>query len=271
MSQETQQNDITKKSVVYQMSGMDDVTIRQDVEYKATDKGTLTMNIYYPPDAKSDSRLPAVIFVLGYSDVGFQKMLGCKQKEMASYISWGKLTAASGVAAITYTTKEPATDIDALLQYVRQSADSLGIDGNKIGIWSCSGNVPNALSVLVKKDRGYLKCVVLCYGYMLDIEESADVADASRMFGFVNPCGGKSIDDIPKDVPLFIVRAGEDEMPHLNETIDRFMIKALSCNLPVTFVNYATAPHAFDILYDNQGSREIIKQILLFMQFHLFQ
>ena len=55
------------------------------------------MDIYYPSDWKSGARIPAVVFVSGYSDVGFQKMLGCKLKEMGSYISWGQLTAASGM------------------------------------------------------------------------------------------------------------------------------------------------------------------------------
>jgi hypothetical protein len=58
-------------------------------------------------------------------------------------------------------------------------------------------------------------------------------------------------------------------MPHLNETIDRFMIKALSCNLPITFVNHPSAPHAFDLFDPSETTREIIRRILAFMQFHL--
>ncbi|MGH9834027.1 MAG: alpha/beta hydrolase [Blastocatellia bacterium] len=268
MSQETQQDHITKKTVVYQMPGMDAVTIRRDVEYRSTDAGALTMDIYYPPDSKSGARTPAVVFVSGYSDVGFQKMLGCKLKEMGSYISWGKLTAASGLVAITYTTTEPTADLHALLQYVRQNAAGLEIDENKIGIWACSGNVPMALSVLMQEANDYLKCAVLCYGLMLDLDGSTNVAQASKMFGFVNPSEGKSVNDLPQDLPLFIARAGQDN-PQLNETIDRFLAKALSCNLPVTVANHHIAPHAFDVMRDSDASREIIKQILAFIRFHL--
>jgi hypothetical protein len=60
-------------------------------------------------------------------------------------------------------------------------------------------------------------------------------------------------------------------MPHLNETLDRFVSKALSCNLPITFINHATAPHAFDVMHDSDTSREIIRQILAFMRFHLLK
>ena len=269
MSQETQRHDITKKKVVYQINGIDAVIIRRDVEYRVTDRDVLTMDIYYPPEAKSEARPPAVVFVLGYSDLGFQKMLGCKQKEMQSYISWGQLMAASGLVAITYTTIEPATDIHALLQYLRQNAASLGIDENRIGVWACSGNVPNALSVMMQEARDNLKCAVLCYGIMLDLEGSTSVADAAKIWGFANPCAGKSVEDLPKDMPLFIVRAGKDETPHLNETIDRFLAKALICNLPITFANHAAASHSFDVMDDSETTREIIRQILAFMRFHL--
>lgn len=271
MSKETQQDDVTKRRVVYHISGMGAVTIRRDVEYRATDAGALTMDLYYPPDWKSGARVPAVVFVSGYSDLGFQKMLGCTLKAMRSYISWGQLTAASGLVAITYTTTEPAADIHALLQHVRQNGASLGIDQSRIGVWACSGNVPNALSLLMQEARDYLKCAVLCYGVMLDLEGYTSTAESAKRFGFVNPCAGKSVDDLPRDTPLFIVRAGQDEMPHLNKTLDRFVAKALSCNLAVTLTNHATAPHAFDVLDDSETSREVIRQILAFMRFHLLR
>ncbi|HEV8482585.1 MAG TPA: alpha/beta hydrolase [Blastocatellia bacterium] len=271
MNQEAQQNDWLKKTVVYHLPGVNDVRIVQDLEYRVTDPGSLTMDIYYPPDFKRGARIPAVVFVLGYPDPGFQAMLGCKQKEMGSYISWAKLAAASGLVALTYTNRDPAPDIQALLQNIRENAPSLGIDENRIGVWSCSGNVPNALSVLMQEAWDYLKCAVLCYGFMLDLEGCASVAEAAKQWGFVNPCAGKSVNDLPKDIPLFIVRAGQDQFPHLNETIDLFMAKALICNLPVTFVNHSAAPHAFDLWHDSERTREIIRLILGFTRFHLLE
>ncbi len=104
---------------------------------------------------------------------------------------------------------------------------------------------------------------------MLDLEGATGVAEAAKTWGFVNPCAGKSVDDLPQGLPLFIVRAGRDQMPHLNETLDRFLVKALSCNLPITFVNHHAAPHAFELFHDSETTREIIKQILAFMRFHL--
>ena len=102
MSQDTRQQDISKKRVVYTIPGVDAVKVRRDEAYRATGAGSHTIDLYYPPDSTSLARTPAVIFVTGFSDLGAQKMIGCKQKEMGSYISWGQLAAASGLVGITY-------------------------------------------------------------------------------------------------------------------------------------------------------------------------
>lgn len=269
MSQEAQRADIAKKKVVLQMPGADSVNIRRDVPYSVVDGETLTIDLYYPPEWTPGAHTPAVLFVTGYSDVGMQAMLGCKAKELASYVSWGELVAASGMIAITYEARQPTADLQAVLQYAHQRAGPLGIDENRIGIWSCSGNVPNALSVLLQDARDSVRCAVLCYGYMLDFDGATAVAEAAGLFRFANPCAGKSVDDLAHDRPLFIARAGRDEMPGLNETIDRFAVRALQLNLPITLANHHAAQHAFDIRHDSDISREIIRQILAFMRFHL--
>jgi len=269
MSQDTKPEPISKKVAVYRIPGMDGVKVRRDVPYLKGNAGALTMDIYYPPDMKSGARIPAVIIVAGYPDTGFEARVGCKFKEVGSSISWGQLMAASGVAAITYTNREPSADLHTLLQYVRQHAAQLGFDENRIGLWAASGNVPLALSVLMQKRNDYLKCAVLCYGIMLDMDGSTVVAEAAQTWSFVNPCAGKSVADLPPSLPLFIARAGQDEVPHLNKTIDSFLTKALTYNLPITLTNHPEAPHAFDLFQDSETTRQIIRQILAFMQFHL--
>jgi acetyl esterase/lipase len=271
---ELPQDHVTKKRVVYRIPGMETATVRRDVEYRAAGDPTaapLTMDLYHPPDSKSGARLPAVVFVSGYSDagIGMPQVLGWpKFKELAMCTSWGQLAAASGVVAITYTNREPAADLLALLQHVRENAASLGIDENRIGLYASSGHVPLALSVLMHEDRDYLKCAVLSCGFMLDLDGSTGVAEMAKQYGFVNPGAGKSVEDVPQDLPLFIVRARQEQFPHLNEMIDGFMGKALKRNLPVTFVNHG-GPHGFELMQDSETSRETIRQILAFLRFHL--
>ena len=270
MSPDTQQQDhISKRRVVYSVSGAGAATVRRDHEYRVVDGGSLTMDVYCPPDSTSGAPRPAVLFVTGFPDSGAERMMGCKQKETGSYISWAELTTTSGLVAITYTNAEPATDAHEVLNYVRQNAAALGIDENRIGLYACSGSVPTALSLLMQGGRDHLKCAAFCYGYMLDFTGSTRMADSARQFGFVNPCVGKSVADLPRDLPLFIARAGQDRMPGLNEALDDFVLKALTCNLPVTLVNHSNGPHAFDLFHDSETSREIIRRILQFMQFHL--
>jgi hypothetical protein len=236
---------LSSRMVTTTIPGADAVRVRRDVPYR----GDLTMDLY--GDAG-----PAVIIVAGYPDPGFQRMVGCRFKEMGSSVSWGRLIAASGMVAVTYTNREPESDLHALLQFLREHGASLGIDANRIGLWASSGNVPLALSALSAGVKG----AALLYGYTLDVDEAA------ATFRFANPLAGKSIDALPGDVPLFIVRAGLDETPRLNETLDRFLAAAVSRNLPVTFVNHPTAPHSFDLYDDSETSAEIIRQVLAFLR-----
>lgn len=269
MSRDARQDDITKRVVVYSLPGMEAVRVRRGVEYRAARGGPLTFDIYYPRDRAGGARVPAVVFVLGYGDPAAEAMLGCKLKEMGAYVSWARLAAASGMAAVTYTNREPARDVRALLRHVRQNADALGIDARRIGLWACSGNVPTALSVLMRGARHKLNCAALCYGYMLDGAGETAVAEAAATWGFANPCAGRSIGDLTRDTPLLVVRAGQDQMPRLNETVDRFAAGALAHNLPLTLINHPAAPHAFDLFRDEEDSREVVRQILSFMRFHL--
>jgi hypothetical protein len=266
MSQDTQREQISKKRVIYAIPGMEDVTVRRDEPYRVTDSGGLAMDLYYSPDSKAQDRTPAVIFVTGFSDLGAETMLGSRFKDMGSFVSWARLVAASGLVGITYANREP-DDIYGVLDHVQQHAASLGIDGSNIGIWACSGHGPNALSVLM--ERGHdVRCAVLAYAYTLDLDVSTCVADAAKQFRFV-PCRGKSVKDLPRDLPLFIVRAGRDQMPGLNDALDRFVTAALALNLPVTVVNHALGPHAFDLFDDSRIACDIVKQTLAFLQLYL--
>jgi hypothetical protein len=268
MSQELPGDHISKKRAVYSIAGMEHAAIRKDFVYRTADAGALTMDLYYPADVTRGERLPAVVLVAGYNDVGYEQMLGVRFKEMAMTVSWGQLIAASGLVAIAYTNRDPVADLEALLQRVRDSAAALGVDGDRMGICACSGNVPLALSVLMGR-RDFLRCGVLLYGYMIDLDGATGVAEAAQTFRFANPNRGKSIDDLPENLPLFIARAGQEQFPHLNDSIDRFLTKALALNRPLTFVNHAAGPHLFDIVEASETSRGIIRQALSFLRSQL--
>ena len=128
MSQELSHDHVTKKPVLYRIAGMESASIRRDVEYRKTDAGPLTMDLYYPANSKTGARLPAVVFVHGYSDagIGTPKVLDWPRfKEWELCRSWGQLVAASGLVAVTYTNRQPTADLLALLEHLRQNAAAL--------------------------------------------------------------------------------------------------------------------------------------------------
>jgi hypothetical protein len=254
---------------VYSVPGVKAVTVRRDVPYRETESGPLTFDVYYPPGAGAGDRRPAVLIVYGYSDAGMPNVFGRTFKEMGQTVSWAQLIAASGMVAILYSNREPVEDVQALLAHVHDRAASLGIDETRLGLWAGSGNVPLALWLLMQRERHDVKCAVLCYGFMLDVPGGTAVAEMQKTYRFANPSAGKSVDDVPDAVPMLIARSGHDQFPGINESIDGFVSGALRRNLPVTVVNHADAPHGFDLFHDSETSREIIREILRFMQFHL--
>lgn len=268
MSQNTRRHPMAEQRVVYTMPGVEAVRVRRREPYRATDAGELTMDIYYPPDSSTGRLTPAVMFVTGFSDIGAERLFGSTFKDMESFVSWAHLAAASGLVGVTYTNRHPS-DVDDALRYIQQECVMLGIDRDRIGVWACSGHAPNALSVLMRQDRVGLRCAALLYPYTIDLGDSTRVADAARQFGFVTPATGRSMSDLPHDLPLFVARAGRDEMPGLNDALDRFVAEALALNLPVTVVNHSAGPHAFDLIDGGKTSRDIVTQLLAFLQCHL--
>jgi hypothetical protein len=245
---------------------MDTVPVLKDNEYRQGDAGPLTFDLYRPHAATAGGD-PVVVIVGGYRDVGVPLPLGCVFKEMEMSISLARLIAASGMAAVTYTTSQPAADIVAVLDYLRVNASALNL-AQRFGLWAASGNVPVALAALMDGSRPPIAAAILSQGLTIDLEGTA-VADAARAYGFVDATATTSVADLPSNVPLFIVRAGRDQFSGLNEALDRFVIAALGRNVPLWLVNHHTASHGFELDDDSDASQQVVAQMLAFMQRYL--
>jgi dienelactone hydrolase len=248
--------DITSKELVHTASGASDVTVERDHVY-TTEQGPLGFDLYRPPGATGPS--PVVLIVSGLPDPGVAAMLGKPLKDWASYIGWARAIAASGMVAVTYLNREPA-DAAALVRHLRARAGQLGIDPTRIGIWACSGHVPTALGLIARERPA---CAALLYGYMLDLDGATDVAQASTQFYFAVPPVG--LDDL-RDVPMLLVRAGRDTTPGLEATMQRFLAAARARGLPVTLIDHAEAPHAFDMVDDSPATHAVIDQVLDYLR-----
>jgi len=75
-----------------------------------------------------------------------------------------------------------------------------------------------------------------------------------------------SLDDLPRDMPLLLVRAGRDEFVGINTTMQRFVEAARARHMAVTLIEHAEAPHAFDLADDSPRTREVIDEILAFLR-----
>jgi acetyl esterase/lipase len=255
-------NPLTKQPVVLELPGMDAVSVRRNIPYG--DGPRRRFDVYRPPNAGA-AELPAVLFVMGYADAGAEQVFGCRLMDMAAYVGWARLVATLGAVGILYENEEPAADARAVLAHVRANAKALGVDAKRIGIWSCSGNAPNALGLLAENPD--LACATLLYGFTMDLDDHNEVAAAQAQYRFAVPAG---VDLAAlRRTQLMLVRAGRDEVPGLNTTLDRFVPRAIAANVPLTLVSYPDGPHAFDILDASLSSRAVIRQVLAFLRTHL--
>jgi hypothetical protein len=248
--------DFTSLPLVHTIPGADTITVERDHVY-TTDQGPLPFDLYRP---RATAPTAAVILVTGLPDPGVVAMLGKPLKDWTSNMCWARLIAASGIAAITYTNRT-AADATAVIRHLRANAASLGLDPARIGLWACSGAVPNALGLIARERPA---CAALLYGYLLDLDGATAVADAVPRFHFANPA--VSIDELPRDLPMLLVRAGRDTTPGLEDTFQRFLSAARTRDLAVTLLDHPDAPHAFDLVDDTPRTHEVIDEILAFLR-----
>jgi dienelactone hydrolase len=256
--------------VAYEVAGMKDVIVKKDIPYLKTADSALKMDVYYPPKFDFKRKIPAIVFVFGYTNEGQLKTAKHQLRTWSPYTSWCKVIAASGMAAIVYETINPENDIKSLIQYINSNTDNLNIDVNKIGAYSCSANTPTEIAYVLNDSNCIFKCAVVYYGIFLtaDFKYISTIDTLSQNMGFVTPRLSEPTSWNSK-VPLLIVHAGKDFVPHTNESLTSFVEKAIIQNIPITLMIHSNGVHGFDIYTDNESTRQIIKNTLEFWKFYL--
>jgi acetyl esterase/lipase len=264
-------SELARMPVVYSVPGMDKVIVRPDLKYTRAGEPHLLMDVYVPPRLRRGERRPAVLFIHGSVPPG------SRAKEMGVFKSWGRLAAAHGMVGVTFTHQlgfprprlaEAAADVRAAIEYVRANAAALNIDEGRLCLAAYSGGGP-MLSAAMRERPPYVRCLVAFYAF-LDIQQSDlhrphETPEALRSFSPITYLAG----DVAGLPPMFVARAGLDEVPALNDSIDRFAREAVGRNAALTLVNHPRGVHAFDLLTDDDRSREIIRSALAFMETHI--
>lgn len=257
------------KRIVYEVPGMKSVRVKKNLVYKRAGESDLQMDVYSPKTSRG--RLPAVLFVHGGR---IPPNLLTTPKDWAVYVSFGELMAASGFVGVNFNHRfhtweslaDSQADVMDAMKYVRDNAATLGVDPEKIVLWTISaGGI--FLSRPLQERPPYLKSIVAYYT-QLDLQTSrattpATVSDETlRDFSPVYHLEKTAAGNLP---PMFIARAGLDNAT-LNAGLDRFVQVALNKNASVEVMNHATGHHGFDIEDNNDRSREILKRTIEFLK-----
>ena len=261
---------IVRMEIVHRVPGMDAVAVANRV-YASAGGEALTMDLYAPPGASPGANLPAVLMIHG----GPIPKLGAKN--MGVFRSYGRLLAASGLVAVAFDHRflaperllDAAADVEEAIASVRENAEALGIDRDRLAVWGFSGGGP-LLSVALRGTPPYVRAILAFYA-ALDIREKApgstaeiddDVRRAFSPAWHIRNEGGRT-------APILVGRAGLDH-PFMNATIDRFVAEALAVDAEIDVLNHPRGRHAFDILDDDARSREIIARAVDFLKRRLF-
>lgn len=259
------------KPIVYHVDGMRDVCVRRDVIYKSDAGADLKMNIYAPARLSGGARVPAVFFVHG----GPIPAQMTPPTQWGVFVSYGELVAASALVGVTFNHRLHApsdwsrsqSDVAAAIQYVCEHAEELNVDADRIALWFFSGGGP-LLSAFLRDRPEYLRCVLAFYPF-LDLRQTVPAdADAASVARATALSAAVHVREKAGDLPIFVARAGLDQAM-INQTIDLFVQEALAGNALLEVMNHPTGRHGFDILDDNDRSREIIARAVAFAQVHV--
>jgi acetyl esterase/lipase len=263
--------EIVNMPVVYRVPGLDQVIVKSNLKYTTANDPNLLMDVYLPPGLAKGEHRPAVVFIHGGAGAQF------KPKDWGVYKSWGRLVAASGMIAVTFTHRlgypkpllaEAASDVTAAINFIRANADSLNIDKERLCLAAYSAGGP-MLSLGMRDKPEYVRCLVAFYAF-LDIQQSEshranETPEVVKAFSPITYLAN----DAGKLAPMFIARAGLDEVPAMNDSIDRFIREAISKNASIIVANHPQGVHGFDNQTDDERSREIIRSAIDFMRLHL--
>jgi acetyl esterase/lipase len=253
---------MSEPRIVYQIAGMEQARVRKDIAYKDGDGEPLTFDLYTPSEEPADRKYPVVMLIHGGP---VQPDLRTTPKDWGVFVSYGQLIAASGLAAVTFNHRfyahekvgVAATDVAALISYVRRNAAELNLDPDRLCLWAFSfGGLQ--LSPVIKDSPPFVRCLVSFYAFLdLPTTNLKPYSPLEQLKARTTP-----------PAPIFIAWAGQD-IPQLNTTVAAFVQEALSKNMLLELSTYPDGQHGFDMYNDTDESRRLIAQALAFVRTHL--
>jgi acetyl esterase/lipase len=150
---------------------------------------------------------------------------------------------------------------------MRENADKYHVDKDRVCLIAYSAGGP-LLTLAMRGDMSFVRCLVGFYAFM-DIQQSdyrkTEKPETVKSFSPITYLQT----DANKIPPMFIARAGHDEVPTMLDSIDRFINEALAKNIALSFANQPEGVHGFDNQNNDDRSREIIRTAIEFIRLHL--
>ena len=258
------------RPLVVSVPGMERVRVRLNITYTQTDDSLVRMDVYEPLDVPRGERRPAVIYVHGGTGVRY------RPKDWGGFQARGRLVAASGFVGIVFThrvgfpdmsLRRGAQDVAAAIDYVHRNAATLGVDPERMCLVVYSAGGPLMTPYLIDAPR-HIRCVVGVVPFMdmrdMEFHRQLETAETLNEFSPVLRVSAST-----RPLPLLIVRAGKDEIPDVNKSIDQFVPSALAANYPFAVVNHPEGGHGFETQHRSERTKEMIAQTLEFLRYHL--
>lgn len=254
-------NLLKKKELLYEVDGLNKLT--KDIIYKTVDDKNLKMDIYKPINLEPEDKLPVVVFVHGEGPELFIR----DAKDWGVYTGYGKLLSSKGFVAVTFNhryagssyknIKDISKDVTDAVDYIKNNADQYNIDVDRICVWSFSlGGLYSSL--FLKENRA--KCVVSYYGLLDVYSKVKKEEDTYQEFTPRN-----YLKDV-KNTAILVVKAEKDRIKAINKSIDNFIEAAKEYKVNYQYIVHKTGGHSFDVLNDNEETREVIGQTIKFIE-----
>jgi acetyl esterase/lipase len=227
---------------------MDGVRAERDITYRTVEGAELKMDVYVPPGLAAADRRPIVFFVHGGP---VPEGLGAKN--LGVFRSYGELMAASGFVGVTFNHRlhgagdyeRSRSDVAAALDFVRAAAVRFHADPERTAVWAFSGGGP-LLETFFRTPAAPVKAVVSYYAF---VDEPARAVESGA-------------GPFP---PALLARAGRDD-PRINASVETFARAAWAKGLVLDVLNHPTGQHGFDVLDDDDRTREVIRRTITFLE-----
>ena len=260
------QVDPTQIKLVYELEGMNEARVEAGQVFSEVEGRTLRFDAYYPQaDGGEEPReqRPAIVFVSGAEDV----------RAWEWFKGYGRLAAAQGFVGLVpdkrYSPKgkNPLItgheDSERFLRYVAEHGEALGVDPNRLCLWTFSAGGRMA-AVVLKRDAPTVRCLVAYYS-ILDASGLIDPKspNRARLVARYSPIHAL-LDSQGAKPPTLVVRAGKDNEA-INRSIDTFVQVGKEKKLPVRLFDYPEGSHGFDGVNNTDKSRAIIAATFRFV------